>query len=236
MTELAAPTLVGGTPRLLPFGDRALLMEVDTLEQALALYPALRAASIPGITDLVPAARSILVSIDPRMLSLHAARTWALSVRPGVVAASTSELVHIDVTYDGDDLAHVAGTLGITTDDLVAWHTSTSWSVAFIGFAPGFAYLSAATGSGRHSASGGGGLDVPRRATSRPVVPAGSVGLAGEFSGIYPRSSPGGWQLIGRTDAVLWDETRANPALLAPGARVQFRAVEGRRLGYGLSQ
>ncbi len=114
--------------------------------------------------------------------------------------------------YDGDDVDEVAALLGITRGELVALHTASDWRVAFCGFAPGFAYL--ATDHDR--------LRVPRRASPRPSVPAGAVGLAGEFSGVYPRSSPGGWQLIGSTDAVLWDASASRPSLLAPGMRVRF--------------
>jgi KipI family sensor histidine kinase inhibitor len=120
--------------------------------------------------------------------------------------------VELPVRYDGEDLDEVADLLGLTRADVIALHTSSDWRVAFCGFAPGFAYL--VTDHDR--------LRVPRRASPRPSVPAGSVGLAGEFSGVYPRSSPGGWQLIGSTDAVLWDPSASRPALLAPGTRVRF--------------
>lgn len=116
--------------------------------------------------------------------------------------------------YDGPDLAAVAELTGLTEEEVVAAHTGSSWQVAFGGFAPGFAYL----------AGGDPRLQVPRRDQPRTTVPAGSVGLAGEFSGVYPRASPGGWQLIGRTDLVLWDLDRDPPALLAAGLRVRFEA------------
>ncbi|WP_377323398.1 allophanate hydrolase subunit 1 [Pimelobacter simplex] len=119
------------------------------------------------------------------------------------------------VVYDGPDLAEVAGQTGLSEAEVVAAHTATPWRVAFGGFAPGFAYL----------VGGDPRLRVPRRAEPRTTVPAGSVGLAGEFSGVYPRASPGGWQLIGRTDVVLWDLDREPPALLAAGATVRFVAV-----------
>jgi KipI family sensor histidine kinase inhibitor len=119
------------------------------------------------------------------------------------------------VTYDGADLAEVARLSGLTTAQVIAAHTATPLRVGFGGFAPGFAYL----------VGGDPRLHVPRRAEPRTRVPAGSVGLAGEFSGVYPRESPGGWQLIGRTDAALWDVTRDKPALLTPGMWVQFRAI-----------
>ena len=116
------------------------------------------------------------------------------------------------MTYDGPDLADVASHTGLSEDEIVAAHTGAPWTVAFGGFAPGFAYL----------VGGDERLAVPRRESPRTSVPAGSVGLAGEFSGVYPRSSPGGWQLIGHTDAVMFDVDRDPPALLAPGAQVRF--------------
>ena len=121
--------------------------------------------------------------------------------------------VVIDVTYDGEDLDEVARLTGLAPQEIVAAHTGRPWRVGFSGFAPGFAYL----------VGGDERLAVPRRSDPRTKVPVGSVGLAGEFSGIYPRESPGGWQLIGRTSAVLWDVDRENPALLTPGMWVQFR-------------
>ncbi len=119
------------------------------------------------------------------------------------------------VVYDGPDLEEVARLTRMTPAEVVAAHTGTAWRVAFGGFAPGFAYL----------VGGDPRLDVPRRDSSRPKVPAGAVGLAGGYSGVYPRSSPGGWQLLGTTDAVLWDVDRDPPALLAPGSTVRFVAV-----------
>ena len=104
---------------------------------------------------------------------------------------------------------------GLTAGEVIEAHTRTPWRVGFSGFAPGFAYL----------VDGDPRLAVPRRSEPRTSVPAGSVGLAGEFSAVYPRRSPGGWQLIGHTDAVLWDLERPDPALLTRGMRVRFRAV-----------
>jgi KipI family sensor histidine kinase inhibitor len=116
------------------------------------------------------------------------------------------------VVYDGPDLADVASHTGLSEEAIVSAHTGTPWTVAFGGFAPGFAYL----------VGGDERLAVPRRDSPRTSVPAGSVGLAGEYSGVYPRSSPGGWQLIGRTDTVMFDVDRDPPALLAPGSLVRF--------------
>ncbi len=204
---------------ILPFGDRAILAEFDDLEQTTGAFRALDAARPSGVLELVPAARTVLVRIDPTRLSLRGAEDWVRSVPAGARVAEAAPLVTIPVRYDGPDLATTAELLGMTSAELVSRHSLAEWRCAFIGFAPGFAYL---------AGDGPAGIDlaVPRRATSRESVPAGSVGLAGEFTGIYPRSSPGGWQLIGTTDAVLWDVEREPPSLLAPGTIVRFEVVE----------
>lgn len=206
--------------KVLPFGDRALLAEFESLDEAMGAFRALEAARAPGVIELVPAARTVLVRIDPGRMSLTAARHWLESTRLDTKAFATGAIVTIPVRYDGPDLASTAELLGLSTDELVSRHSGTAWRCAFIGFAPGFAYLVAA------GAPGSAALDVPRRATSRKAVPAGSVGLAGEFTGVYPRSSPGGWQLIGTTDAVLFNPDREHPALIAPGTTVRFEVIE----------
>jgi KipI family sensor histidine kinase inhibitor len=197
--------------RFLPCGDRGLLVETASLEEALGLYRSLERASPPGVTDLVPAARTVLLLLAPAADPALVER----DVRGRDVTAAGSEpgpLVRIPVRYDGEDLPEVARSAGLSEREVVRLHTGCEWTVAFGGFAPGFAYL---TGGPRE-------LRVPRRAESRTRVPAGSVALAGEFSGVYPRSSPGGWQLIGRTGLAMWREDRDPPALLRPGARVRF--------------
>lgn len=205
--------------KLLPFGDRAFLAELEDLPQTLAFYARLRKSRPDGVTDLVPAARTVLVRHDPAVLSQPAAREWALRcarTNDGAAApTSAGRTVVIDVEYAGPDLAEVGKLLGLTPPQVVAFHTGTPWTAAFTGFAPGFAYL---VPQGKE-------LDVPRRTSPRTAVPAGSVGLAGGFSGVYPRSSPGGWQLIGTTRAQLWDESSDQPALITPGSTVRFRAV-----------
>lgn len=211
------------TLRVLGYGDRALLIEVDAAGAAagagsdavLGMFRALDRTRPPGVVDLVPAARTIAVLLDPRVLPPAAARAWIERTPPEPPAAAADELVELAVRYDGDDLAEVAALLGITPREVVERHTASRWRVAFGGFAPGFAYL----------VTDHDGLRVPRRDTPRTAVPAGSVGLAGEFSGVYPRSSPGGWQLIGRTDAALWDVRADPPALLRPGVEVRFVEV-----------
>lgn len=199
-----------------PVGLHGLLVECDDLEQVMGLHRALADARPPGVIDLVPAARTILLTFDDTTSHdiLAAAVVQAEQLRDtGVFTpATTSAEVTIEVTYDGADLAEVAELTGLGVDDSVARHRSAHYVVAFTGFAPGFAYL----------AGGDPALEVPRRSTPRTRVPAGSVAIAGEFTGIYPRVGPGGWQLIGRTDADLWDLGRDEPALLTPGTRVRF--------------
>ncbi|MFE9249731.1 5-oxoprolinase subunit PxpB [Streptomyces sp. NPDC007088] len=198
-------------PRVLPCADHGLLLELPDLDAVQALYGALRADPPPGVRDLVPAARTLLVHLDPEADAAAVARA-VRAVRPGSGGRGDGELVRVPVVYDGADLAEVAGLAGIGPREVVRLHTATEWTVAFGGFAPGFGYLT----------GGPPELTVPRRAEPRTRVPAGSVGLAGEFSGIYPRSSPGGWQLIGRTDLPVWRVDRDPPALLRPGVRVRF--------------
>lgn len=203
--------------RLLPCGDRALLAEFATLEAALAAHARWSAEAPAGITELVPAAHTVLVRLDPAALGLGAAEQWLAARAPTTTAAlPAAGFVTLPVVYDGDDLAVVAEAWGCSPHAVVDRHAATDWLCAFIGFAPGFPYL---------VPEGAALPPVPRRATSRPQVPAGSVALAAEYCGVYPRPSPGGWQLIGRTDAVLWDADRASPALVTPGTRVRFTAV-----------
>ena len=197
-----------------PFGLLAVMVDCRTLENTLHLHSHLQQHPAAGQTELVPAAQTVLVRFAT---AEHAA---AFLAAPNLPQASGDVRTHgrtvtIPVVYDGQDLADVATHLGISEQAVIYAHTTGHWSVAFAGFAPGFFYLH------RHDNV----LDVPRRATPRTSVPAGAVGLAGDFSGIYPRTSPGGWQLIGRTDAPLWDLNQNPPALLEPGMQVQFEAV-----------
>jgi KipI family sensor histidine kinase inhibitor len=196
--------------RIVPAGENAALVEFDGLDETMAYYRALSLNTPAGVVDLVPAARTVLVMFDgPKQPVLD----WISATEPAVTAVDDrSDTVTISVVYDGEDLDEVARLTGLTTTEVVAAHTGQAWTVAFGGFAPGFGYL---VGTDTR-------LHVPRRTSPRTSVPAGSVGLAGEFSGIYPRSSPGGWQLIGRTDAPLWNLDRDPPALLRPGTVVRF--------------
>jgi KipI family sensor histidine kinase inhibitor len=205
-------------PTIRDYGDRALLIECASTDEVLACAEVLRAADVTGVTDIVPGARTVLVTVADTTYQA-ATRTRLATVeftsQPDPVAPGHSDVV-IDVIYDGVDLIDVAALVGMDTGGVIAAHTGTPWRVGFGGFAPGFAYL----------VGGDSRLSVPRRDEPRTRVPAGSVALAGEFSGVYPRESPGGWQLIGRTEAVLWDIDRPQPALLAPGMWVRFRAVD----------
>lgn len=206
----------GPSRSVLDYGDQALLLEFDSSAEVLAWTIALRDAALPGVLDIVPAARTVLLTLDgPDRQSAVRRRLHTLGPPSGAERSTPTESLLIDVVYDGADLAEVAQLTGLTTAQVVRAHTGAAWTVGFCGFAPGFAYL----------VGGDPRLAVPRRSDPRPAVPAGAVGLAGEFTGIYPRRSPGGWQLIGHTDAVLWDIDRPEPALLTPGTRVQFRAA-----------
>jgi KipI family sensor histidine kinase inhibitor len=203
------------------YGDQALLLEFDSTAEVLAWADTIRDAELLGVLDIVPASRTVLIKLDgPRYQAPTRQRLGKLRVTAEAASESTAPAdgradVQIDVVYDGPDLDEVARLTGLTPEQVVAAHTGTPWRVGFGGFAPGFAYL----------IGGDSRLEVPRRADPRTKVPVGAVGLAGEFSGVYPRESPGGWQLIGHTDAVLWDVDRENPALLTPGMWVQFQAV-----------
>jgi KipI family sensor histidine kinase inhibitor len=198
--------------RLLPAGPHGLLVEVGSVAEAAAVYAAARAADL-GATDVVPAARTVLFDGVRDRAALEAwLRTVDLSPTVPTVPTTTGEVVELPTAYDGEDLEDVARLWGMTRYEVVATHTGTDLLVAFCGFLPGFAYC---TGLPTE-------LAVPRLETPRPRVPAGAVGLAGEFTGVYPRSSPGGWRLIGRTPVTLWDPDLPEPALLSPGTTVRF--------------
>jgi len=189
------------------------MIEVDSTDEARWVYRALRAAvdagDLPSPRDLVPAARTVLVD----GLSDRDAVTTAIADFGDVSTESRGEVVDIEVCYDGDDLAEVARQWGCAESEVVARHVGTEFEVGFTGFAPGFAYLQADTADWP---------EVTRRDSPRTKVPAGAVALAGPYCGIYPRGMPGGWRLIGGTDATLFDPERDPPALLQPGDRVRF--------------
>lgn len=195
--------------RVLPCGSSALLVELADLDEVLGYYAALRADPPAGVVDIVPAGRTVMVTVDNTNLSTL--ERTLLSTTPLQDRRTSGDLVEIPVVYDGEDLADVAALLTCSIDEVVRRHTAEEWTVAFCGFAPGFGYL---TGESH--------WDIPRRSSPRTKVPAGSVALAGEFSGVYPRESPGGWQLLGRTDVNVFDLNRDPAALLSPGRRVRF--------------
>lgn len=200
--------------RLLPCGDRAILVELPDADIRRRLDATLRRTPIDGVLEHVPAATTVLVRTEPGDLVRVARELRQLRLLDADSGRSVDDLT-IPVIYDGADLAEVAALLDITVAEVIARHTGQTWTVEFAGFAPGFGYL---IGSDDN-------LTVPRRATPRTRIPAGSVGLADQFSGVYPKASPGGWQLIGRTELAMWDVDRDDPALLIPGRRIRFEAV-----------
>jgi len=197
-----------------PVGTRAVLAELTGTQDVLALQTLLLESPLPGQLDVLAAAQTVMVRAE----SPAAARRMAAFLLELDLTAPVKQdggLVFIDTVYDGEDLAEVGRLTGLGTDGVIEAHSSQVWTVAFAGFAPGFGYM-----VGENQA-----LEVPRRSSPRTAVPAGSVALAGNYSAVYPRRSPGGWQLIGRTGARMWDLSRAEPALASPGHRVRFRAV-----------
>ena len=209
---------------LLACGEHAVLVEVGGLDEVLAFAHAVReavAAGAPGFTevvDIVPAATTVLVVVadEAGVSALRQALATCRPPIPGELAAS-DQVIEIPVRYDGPDLTDVSELTGLSVQEVIAAHTGTDWRVAFGGFAPGFAYLSWGRPTARRaSPPGAADLSASRR-----------CGLAGEFSAIYPRSSPGGWQLIGHTDVVVFDIARDPPALLQPGMAVRFVDVSG---------
>jgi len=197
---------------VLPYGDTAVLVEPDDPAAVLGLRDA--AAGVDGVLEVVPAARTLLVRFDPRATTVTTVRA-ALDGMPTAgprARQAAGPVVELPVRYDGPDLDAVAEQVGCSVAALIERHAAARYTVAFCGFSPGFAYL-----TGLDPA-----LHVPRLASPRTSVPAGSVAIAGEFTGVYPRASPGGWRLLGRTDAALWDLARNPPALLVPGTLVRF--------------
>ena len=192
-------------------GDRAFVVDLGSLGAAMGLRAQLETNPPPGVSDVVAAASTVMVVAEsPRYVASLIRHVSSLD--PATNAGTSGRLIDVPVVYDGDDLASLAGLVGQSVEALVNWHTSATWVAAFTGFAPGFVYLVSDSE-----------LSIPRRASPRTAVPRGSVGLADTYSAVYPRSSPGGWQLIGRTDLVLFDETTADPALIHPGDQVRFR-------------
>jgi len=231
---LASPTIV-------PIGDAAILITLDPpVDPARSAWAQAVAAALesarrgtPALGRPVPALASVLVPFDPLGIDLadatdvaRAAVTAVGAVWPAAVGPAASDPdgrppIEIPVRYggpDGPDLDEVAALHGVRPADVIELHASARYHVLFIGFAPGFGYLGGLPAA----------LATPRRASPRERVPAGSVGIAGEQTAVYPLAMPGGWQLIGRTEAVLFDPTHTDPALLRPGAEVRFVPVTSR--------
>lgn len=196
-----------------PFGEAALLVELGSPERAQSLAASLRAAPLEGMVEAVPGLASVLVELEPlgpdpeTLLPILTERIATLVADP-----EPGRLHTIPVVYEGPDLDEVAALTRLTVDEVVTQHTGTELRVLFCGFAPGFAYLGELPPS----------LEVGRLATPRTRTPAGSVAIAGRMTGIYPTDLPGGWRVIGRTDADLFDPRRDPPVLLLPGDRVRF--------------
>jgi KipI family sensor histidine kinase inhibitor len=193
-------------------GDRALLLELANSDEAVRVARRAR-AELSGIVEAVPGHCTVLLSFDaaPDADEVLALAEAALGEEHAGLAPAEIELA---VTYDGPDLAEVADLVSLSPEGVVARHCRATYVAGFLGFAPGFAYL----------LGGDERLFVSRRAEPRTRVPGGSVAIAGVYSGVYPRESPGGWRLLGRTDAMLFDPAREPPALLAAGDRVRFVA------------
>ena len=228
--------------RELPAGIDAVLLDFADAEapwrHALLAADAVRAAaadgSLTGVLDVVPTAETVLVQGTPGAgldrLGIRRVLRAAGSARPDTAdpTAPTAPSITVDVRYDGADLADVAAAIGVDPEQVVAAHTDTVWRVQFMGFAPGFGYLvpdSTRSPDAAHGPTLDALCGLGRRAESRSSVPAGSVAIAAGYSAVYPRSSPGGWNLLGTSGIELWDVDRTPPAVLAPGATVRFRAT-----------
>lgn len=203
---------------ILPYGPLALMLEVDDTAAAVDLAGWLRAPGSPDAIEVVPGARTVLVRCRDRDDRARVEAALA-DYRQGVAPAADGPLVEVPVVYDGADLVAVAAALGCATDEVIERHSCVVYTAAFCGFTPGFTYLT--------------GLDpvlrLPRRATPRARIPAGSLAIGADFTSIYPTASPGGWHLLGHTDAVVWDIGRSQPALIPPGCRVRFVVDTGQR-------
>lgn len=199
-------------------GDTGWLLDLPGNAEVHRWAAAVRGAMLAGVVEVVPGFSTLLVEFDPAATTPGAVRNALGELRLGNGGKSDDVRHVIDVRYDGPDLEEVARLTGLTAAEVVEAHTGTPWRVSFCGFAPGFSYL----------VGGDPRLQVPRRNEARVRVPAGAVAIAGQFSSIYPRASPGGWQLLGHTDATLWDERSDPPALLLPGAVVEFHDVASR--------
>ena len=224
---MADPTLelVAEDALLLRFGGG---IDAATNARVHAAARTLRGANLPGMSDIAPAYATLLLRFDPFAWDSDLAREAVIkALGPGLRRddehaarrAATTDTVEIPVCYGGDcglDLDAVAEHARLSRDEVIARHAAGEYTVAMLGFAPGFPYLLGLDGR----------LHMPRRANPRTRVPAGSIAIGGAQTGIYPRELPGGWNLIGRTPLALFDPARDPPCLLAPGDRVRFRAID----------
>lgn len=214
-----APLAAPQSPTLMAYGDRAVLVEFVSDRDCRVAQIGLASAQLAGLVECVPAWTTILLSFaHPDQLKAAWSRIASLvSQSPGRSGdpAADQPTITLQVRYDGPDLVAVATATGFSVEEVVARHLSAEYVVAFVGFSPGFAYLT--------------GLDpalrVARRPSPRTTLPAGSVAIADQFCGVYPRASPGGWQLLGTTNAELWDLNLTPPALLRPLSSVRFVRV-----------
>lgn len=195
-------------------GPLGLLLQLDSLDDVLAVHQHLAENPLPGQVDAVAAASTVMLSFASRA-GVRAARKELTTLKDLTFEAGTSRDVNIEVVYDGEDVDELASALDMSRDALIDWHSGQRWVGAFGGFAPGFTYCTAL----------GEEKSVPRRPSPRTAVPERSVAVAGGFSSVYPRLSPGGWQLLGRTPSRMWDLDRESPAFVSPGDTVQYVPV-----------
>lgn len=205
-------------PRILDYGPHATMIELDNHDHVDDLFSSVEQAisrgEIPGVRDIVPAARTVLVvgeSESARAACLAHVATW----QPGTTERSSGQTHEIHVVYDGPDLDEVCRATGLSRQQVVDLHSGTEYRVAFMGFAPGFGYLTGLPDT----------LQLPRRKDPRAKVPPRSLAIAGQYSAVYPRTSPGGWNLLGQTVESMWDPSAERPNLLAPGDTVRFVPV-----------
>jgi KipI family sensor histidine kinase inhibitor len=205
--------------RFLNAGSNAMIVELDDLDEVMAAYGKVRRALPVGVIELVPAARTILARFDSALTTASRLSVQFIELASEKTSESASvefDEVEVPVVYDGPDLAAVADLTGLSVKEVVARHQSGAYTVAFCGFAPGFAYMT--------------GLDpvlwLPRRPVPRTRVPVGSVAISDRFTSVYPSMSPGGWHLLGHTKEKMWDIARPRPALLMPGMRARFVEVD----------
>ncbi|MDC9590526.1 5-oxoprolinase/urea amidolyase family protein [Xenorhabdus sp. XENO-10] len=199
--------------RFLPVNCNTIMVELSGLAETLALLDSLNMSPIFGVEEIIPAARTLMIRFRPTKISIRQLAAEISGRDLQERGHATGKRIEIPVHYNGHDLALVAEILGCTVQEVIHQHTENEYTVAFTGFAPGFAYMVSNTSQ----------WNIPRRKTPRTRIPAGAVALAGEFSSIYPQASPGGWQIIGLTTEHMWDLSRSSPALLQPGYRVNFR-------------